>query len=202
MTHLSDSEFVDFAEGALDAGRAAHLDTCPACREQGETVRAALRSATSVTMPEPSPLFWDHLSARIREGVAIEPQVRRVWWRPGLIAALGCAAAILVAVGISIRERPDPRVVPQIAKSEPAVPASPATIVEQPADAPATDAAWALLRDAASDIQFDDATEAGLNVRPGAVDSAVLDLTPAERDALGRLLQDAIRSRGGSGKTL
>jgi hypothetical protein len=202
MTHLSDSEFVDFAEGVLNAGRSAHLDTCPACREQAESVRAALRSATSVTMPEPSPLFWDHLSARIREGAAAQPHIRRVWWRPGLIAALGCAAAIVVAIGMSVRERPHPTVAPQIVTSEPAVSSPPATIVDEPADARATDAAWALLRDAASDIEFDDATEAGLSVRPGAVDSAVLDLTPAERGALGRLLQDAIESRGGPGKTL
>jgi len=200
--HLNTDELVDIAEGTQSEATAPHLAGCEPCRAQLRELRAMMMAAKDVDVPEPSPLFWDHLSARIREGVAIEPQVRRVWWRPGLIAALGCAAAILVAVGISIRERPDPRVVPQIAKSEPAVPASPATIVEQPADAPATDAAWALLRDAASDIQFDDATEAGLNVRPGAVDSAVFDLTPAERDALGRLLQDAIRSRGGSGKTL
>jgi len=202
MTHLSESEFVDAAEGALDAVRLAHLDTCAACRDQAQTVRAAIRAATSVTMPEPSPLFWDHLSARIREGIAAEPQVRRNWWRPRFAAALGCAAAVLIAVGISVRGLPRQTVPPHLVNSEPPVALSSAPIVEPSSEAPATDAAWALLRDAASDMQLDDANEAGMSVRPGAVDSAVLDLTPAEREALGRLLQDAIKSRSGSGKTL
>jgi hypothetical protein len=202
MTHLSEPEFADAAEDALDAARSAHLETCAACRDQAESVRAARRSATSVTIPEPSPLFWDHLSARIREDIAAEPQVRRIGRRPRLLAALGCAAAILVAVGISVRERPQQTISPQAVRNAAPVSPSSAPIVSPSTEAPATDAAWALLRDAASDMQFDDAAEAGLNVRPGAVDSAVLDLTPAERDALGRLLQDAIKSRSAPGKTL
>ncbi len=43
-------------------------------------------------------------------------------------------------------------------------------------------------------MELDEASAAGLNVHPGAVDRAVLDLTPAERDALGRLLQDALKT--------
>jgi len=202
MTHLSASEFVDFAEGTLEAGRSAHLNTCATCRDQAASVRTALRAATSSTMPEPSPLFWEHLSARIRKGVAAEPQGRRARWRPRLVAALACTATILVAIGLSVRRLPEQKIAPQMVKSEPAPSVPTAPIVEPSTAAPATDAAWALLSDAASDMQFDEATRAGLSVRPGAVDSAVLDLTPAERDALGRLLQDAIKSRGASRKTL
>ena len=30
-------------------------------------------------VPEPSPLFWNHLSARVRDAVAVEP-IPRAWW--------------------------------------------------------------------------------------------------------------------------
>jgi anti-sigma factor RsiW len=202
MMHFSEAELVEVVEGELDAARATHLETCAACRDRAASVRAALRAATSVTMPEPSPLFWDHLSARIRHGIAAEPPVGRLWSRPRVVAALGCAAAILIGVGLSVRGLPRQQVAPQIVKSAPAPSASPTTIVKPPIEAPATDAAWALLRDAASEMQLDDANEAGLSVRPGAIDSAVLDLTPPERDALGRLLQDAINAGGASRKAL
>ena len=32
-------------------------------------------------MPEPSPLFWDHLSSRVHDAVAAEGQPRAPWWR-------------------------------------------------------------------------------------------------------------------------
>ncbi len=106
MTHLSESEFVDFAEGGLDGSRSAHLNTCAACRHQAADVRSALEAATAVSVPEPSPLFWDHLSARVRQGIAEQPDVRHPWWRPRVVAMLGCAAAAIVVVAISIRELP------------------------------------------------------------------------------------------------
>lgn len=195
MTHLSESEFVDFAEGGLDGSRSAHLDTCAACRHQAADVRAALEAALVVTVPEPSPLFWDHLSARVRQGIAAQPDVRHPWWRPRVVAVLGCAAAAIVVVAISIRELPR-----GVAPAPPSNPSRATAAVvppdeNEPSGEPApTDAAWALLRAAASDMELDEATAAGLNVRPGAVDRAVLDLTPAERDALGRLLQDALKA--------
>jgi hypothetical protein len=195
MTHLSESEFVDFAEGGLPGSRSTHLDCCAACRRQAADVRAALDAATAVTVPEPSPLFWDHLSARVRQGIAEQPDVRQPWWRPRVVAVLGCAAVAVVVVAIASRELP--RRVPPMPPSNPS-PVT-ATVIppgaNEPSGEPAsTDAAWALLRAAASDMELDDASAAGLTVRPGAVDKAVLDLTPAERDALGRLLQDALKT--------
>ena len=47
-----------------------------------------------------------------------------------------------------------------------------------------TDAAWALLRAAASDMELDEASAAGLNVVQERWTGPLLDLTPAERDAL------------------
>ena len=70
MTHLSESEFVDLAADALDPRRAAHVETCAPCREQRDALRAMLRDVSAVVVPEPSPLFWEHMSARVRDGMA------------------------------------------------------------------------------------------------------------------------------------
>ena len=42
MTHLSTREFVDLVESTLDRARAAHVETCAACREQADALRAML----------------------------------------------------------------------------------------------------------------------------------------------------------------
>src|SRR4051812_50102911 len=71
MRHLSAAELVDYAEDALDVARAAHLDVCAVCRRRGDELRASLQQLSSVKsdVPEPSPLFWDHLSARVQHGI-------------------------------------------------------------------------------------------------------------------------------------
>jgi hypothetical protein len=194
MTHLSESEFVELAEGALSAGRASHLDECAPCRKQAGTVRDALRAAAAVDVPEPSPLFWDHFSARVREALAAEPAIRPAWWRRRPAMAIASATAMALLVAVSIRELPRRAVTPPVASPAPAVTMVPATM--ESSDQPPNDAAWALLRAAASQMELDDAHEAGLTVRPGAVDKALLDLTPAERAALGHLLRDELKRPG------
>ncbi|MCC7177846.1 MAG: hypothetical protein IT177_05580 [Acidobacteria bacterium] len=70
MKHLTPDELIDAAEGTLDVERQHHVDTCEACRGEAEALRALLREATGMRLPEPSPLFWDHFSARVRAAVA------------------------------------------------------------------------------------------------------------------------------------
>ena len=72
MAHLTSAEFVDLAEGARDAASAPHLAECDRCRRELADVRRMMAAAGASDVPEPSPLFWDHLSARVREGVAAE----------------------------------------------------------------------------------------------------------------------------------
>jgi hypothetical protein len=194
-THLSDSEFVDFAERRLGADRSSHLEGCPRCRAEAEEIRLTLDSASAIDVPEPSPLFWDHLSVRVREEIASGPAPRNSPWRRP-IAALAWATAIALVAVITVRELPRP--------ASPAPPPSPAgsraalasPVDDAPADVPPNDAAWALLGAAASHMELDEAHAAGLTVRPSAVDRAVLDLTPAERDALAHLLQDELKRAG------
>ena len=61
-------------------------------------------------MPEPSPLFWDHLSARVSEAVAADGAGSRFIGGPlaALLRIAGDARAILVvAVGLVLARRPE-----------------------------------------------------------------------------------------------
>ena len=73
MTHLAPDEFVDAADGVLSAARLQHVDACGLCRCELETVVDMLRAGAAGPVPEPSPLFWDHFSARVRKAIAAEP---------------------------------------------------------------------------------------------------------------------------------
>lgn len=188
MTHLSPSEFIDLLEKALAPGRAAHLDTCAECRTAADAARQALQAVAVPEVPEPSPLFWDHLSARIRESAA-EPPRAAPWWRGAAAVLAWSAAAVLIAI-VSVQQGARHQ-------ASPAPDATVATPAGAGEVAPDTDdAAFELLTIAASDLEMEDARAAGLGVRPTTVDTAVLELTPAEREELGRLLKDEIRRAG------
>ena len=97
-THLSPDELAAAADGTAGRSAAAHrdpsaatahrdlsaatahLDRCPACRAAVSELSALLTALKSETVPEPSPLFWDHFSARVREATAqVTPPERRGW---------------------------------------------------------------------------------------------------------------------------
>ncbi len=50
--------------------------------------------AAEVEVPEPSPLFWDHLSARVGEAVAAEQAPRRSWIERAVVDAAGDAIGL------------------------------------------------------------------------------------------------------------
>jgi len=72
MRHLTEGELLDLAEGARPESSAGHLASCEACRRQLMDLRSAMTAAAAVDVPEPSPLFWEHLSVRVREAVEAE----------------------------------------------------------------------------------------------------------------------------------
>lgn len=201
MTHLTPSEFVDFAEGALDPSRADHVEGCAACRAQGSLVRDALQLtvAADADRPEPSPLYWDHLSARVRERIAEErPTPAWRWFGDlGRVQIAAAAATVVAVIAVAVLTR-DARIDP--APPQPgAVSARAATAADQDVEAAldAGDAAvWAVLTAAAADMQVEDATAAGLAVHPAVVDRAVQRLSRAELDELGRLLQSELKRSG------
>ena len=189
MTHLTQAELVDFIEGALPAARADHVDACDECRRLTDDLRAALSAAADVEMPEPSPLFWDHFSARVREAVAADSDRRSSWswlWRPAVGLPLATALVVLIVSAAVWRGSPAP---PQ----EPASVAAAGAPASEAADgivAPSTDGSWELVAQVAATLEWEDADAAGLSANPGSADRAVLLLTAEERAELARLLSD------------
>jgi len=196
MNHLSPAEFVDAADRALAPARAAHLERCERCRTQMASVRAGRDAAGAADVPEPSPLYWQHLSANIRDRVADEaivPAWRAASWREWLgvrtlvplTSALVLAAAAFVAI---LRPGPPPVDVGPV----PVVAGVSADAPIEPENADV----WQVLTAAAADVRIEDAHEAGMHVPSAAIDGAVQRMTPAERNELGRLLQSELRGSG------
>jgi len=190
MKHLSPEEFVDAAEGTLDAARAAHLRTCEACRTQADSLGALLRDTAAIDVPDPSPLFWDHFSARVRERIAEQPEADRAsWLSAGLrtLLPLGAFVALVIAViaGTLLPRLATPPVVApqgQVAALE----------IEPNVDA-RNNEVWSVLTDAAADMGIEDAHAAGMAVHPAAIDRAVQRLNKDELTELGRLLQNEMK---------
>jgi hypothetical protein len=194
MSHLSPSEFVDLSDGTLPATRAAHVNGCEACRAQADIIRDALRlTGASAPVPEPSPLFWDHLSARVREAVAEAPS-RSMFgsgWRGLQPLAAGFLVVALLFAAVVVTRDARQRSAPQTTRTS-----VPAAEPEHGAD-PSLDAShaleWAVLTAAAADLRFEEAHDAGMAVPAAAVDRAVTQLTRDELSELGRLLQSELK---------
>jgi hypothetical protein len=119
--HLKPEELVDLAEGTITESSVPHLAACAACRGQLEALRVMTTEACDFEVPEPSPLFWDHLSSRVQDAIAADHQQSSAWlrwlglgtsptgqgvgswkdlWEPrslGIVVAAGIA--VLVALG-------------------------------------------------------------------------------------------------------
>jgi len=189
MRHLSAEELIDLAEGARDERSAPHLASCETCRRQLGDLRAMMDAATDVEVPEPSPLFWDHLSARVREAVANDEATASTSWAARwmswrVLVPAGTLAAIAIAAVISLGPR-----VPPVAPGASA-PIGADTVSSS--GAVADDPSLSLIADLASDLDWDAAVEAGLTNSGGTVDRAVMDLTPEERVELQRILKEEL----------
>jgi hypothetical protein len=187
--HLSPHEIIDIAEGVRPEAGARHLASCEHCRRQLQDVRAAMTAARNADVPEPSPLFWDHFSARVSGAVASEGASGRLGWldrllpAPRIAAPIVVTALIVVAIVVAVR----------VARA-PSVTSPPATInaIVEPIDDPLLE----LVADLGVDVDWDSAAEVGLTTREGTADKAVMQLTDAERVELQRLLQQELRRSG------
>jgi hypothetical protein len=195
MTHLTPEEFVDLLDGRLAAARVAHAGTCPTCRAQAATLRQALVDAGRVEPHEPSPLFWEHFSARVADAIRHEPATpRSAEWRPwqrGLGVSFALAAAVLALVTFAALST---RTTPASVGDRPAVVA--AAPAEWDTDAIDEDEAWTLLRSAAGEIEWDDVQDAGFAPKPGSAARAVDTLTADERAELASLLEEELKRSG------
>ncbi len=195
MKHLSSSELVEVIEGTLDARRAAHVGACDVCRAAATNLEDVMRRASTVDdgVPEPSPLYWDHLSARVREAVADERIGGAPWWlaswRP--LAPVAAAVVILVLVSATVvMRRPAPPVSIDVTREAAYV--EPGMDMDATVD-PANTEVWEVLTAAAADLELEDAHAAGLSVQSAAIDRAVQRLSADELNELGRLLQSELK---------
>jgi len=201
MGHLTSGELVDLAEGSRDDRAMPHLAACDVCRRQ----LAELRAMVSVgdlnaggDVPEPSPLFWDHLSARVHDGVRNERVPARasflLFWPRVTVAALGLAIVLAIVAGLGSRlvapgtqtaVAPPPPVGPietiQNVQVAPALPGSP------------DDPTLSLVADYGRTLDWDDVREQMADsAHTGGMDASVGELNAEERQELHRLLKEEL----------
>lgn len=199
--HLDEAALLDVAEGTASEHAATHLAGCERCRLQVEDLRSAMRMAEDASVPEPSPLFWDHLSARIRQAVA-EPAAdapagvvagwaARLWnWQ--LLTAAVAAVAIIVAVAVN-RQSPS-----EMNRAQSTVASTPAVVTTTGDLTPSieNDPSLSFIADLAGDLDWDDAVEAGLTSGADAVERVVQEMSDDERRELRRVLQEEMGRPG------
>jgi hypothetical protein len=193
MRHLTHEELVDLAEGARPSSPEAHLEGCGACRRQLADLVEMMAAATALEVPEPSPLFWDHLSAHVRVAVATSgAPLRTSWfslasWSRAPLPLTAAALALLVFGSV---------VTMRLGPSREMGGAPPAVAGSSSLDTFADDPTLSLVADLASSMDWDAASDAGLTSRPGGAEGAVSQLTGAERIELDRLLKEALKKPG------
>ena len=196
MGHLSSADFVDLLDGVRSDASAQHLSECDRCRREIARLREVMAAATSIEVPEPSPLFWDHLSARVQEAVAQEvpgagqwrgrASLFGGWW---IRAAAGVAAcALVIAAAVTLGSRPDvPRPLAQPAGVQP----DPAALTTLPALP--DDGSFGLVADFGGTLEWDDLREQmAVSAHPGRLDGGVGELDSGERRELERLLKEEL----------
>lgn len=174
MTHLTSDELIDAMEGMLTPERQAHLSACAECQQQVDDLASVLNDAKQSSVPEPSPLFWHHFSARVNE--AIDVDAAGAWpawlhWRT--LLPLGAMAMVVLA--LAFRMAGPSEVSTEFVDTT-------ALDVELPADN------WGTLTALVGDLDLETASAAGV-IEPGTADELVLHLTTEEQQELARLLQ-------------
>jgi hypothetical protein len=195
--HLEDEQLVDLAEGTLPESAAPHLASCERCRRQLREMRAMISAAGEVDAREPSPLYWDHLSARVREAVASDAAPRQPWaslasWRRLAVPAWAAAAAsIVIVVALA------PRVANPPSSSSLPVPgmATAATVDVWNDPASDDDDSLMLMGTLSAGFDFDAERQAGLAAR-GSAEHAVTHMDGDDLRELQRLLTQELAPSG------
>jgi predicted anti-sigma-YlaC factor YlaD len=193
MAHLNPDDWLDLADGSRPEAAAPHLAACESCRRQVAELRTLLAEVSRVAVPEPSPLFWDQLSARISEAVAADQVPGRGRWRMGEwswgLASVLCVAVAVGAVVVTLRSPAKP-----VGTTQPAAVATAQASSATPIAA-LDDPSLSLLVELAAELEWDAAASGVAAVASGA-DVALGDLTNDERAELRRLLDEAMAGAG------
>lgn len=202
MSHLTDLELVDAVDGRnddappLSAECRRHLDACERCRDRVDELRALVARAADADVPEPSPLFWDHFAARVRQAVdgaepgeALRGRWLSSWVQQGSVrwAAFATLVVALMVAAVWRVNAPARRVVPVAVDRGADVRRTP--MPSESIDRPDADAdpAWAVVRTVADSVKWDDAV-AGIGAEPGAAETVANTLSAEERSELVKLL--------------
>ena len=190
MAHLSPGELIDLAEGTRDGASAPHLRSCDRCQDELARLHEMMAAAAESDIPEPSPLFWEHFSERVRQSTAVEPAparpsfVSRYWPQ---LAGAACVAAVVLAVFTPINRDSAPRPA--------AIPADPTPEVMF---STTDDPALGLVADFGGTLEWDDLREQiAVSSRHGDLDVAVGTLDGGERRELERLLKEELARPAG-----
>lgn len=142
-------------------------------------------------VPEPSPLFWEHLSERVRASVETQAVPASWWaamwtaaWRPAVTAM-----TVIAIVGLALVGQPRDRA-PLTEMDTASLPSGVADV----ASIDAADGLWRMIDALAPLVPADEAKNAGLIVTASATNAAIEQLTDAERRELVRLLRAEIGS--------
>ena len=184
MRHLTPDELIDAVEQSLSAMQTTHLESCALCQQEVAQLSAVLRDVRIAAVPEPSPLFWDRLSHRVRTAIDAEPVTGGLRWRQlfrwPVLAPLGALALVLVALASVIRVTETPSLSPNV-------------VANAPSEA---EESWALVSDIVSTFDLESIQEAGVATPIGSADRAVLGLSTAEQQELVRLLEQELKEAG------
>lgn len=197
--HLSSEELVDIAEGTRPETAAPHLASCDVCRAQVNDLRSMMSAVQSIDVSEPSPLFWDHLSSRVRDAIAAEAAPRRAWldlalwrraaWDPMSVVAV--AAIVMMVVVKSLVTAPVPTALAPAASI-----ADAGAATELLSDvASGDDASLWVVASLTDDVDLETVREAGLAPR-GSAEHAVTHMSESELRELGRLLKEELTRPG------
>jgi hypothetical protein len=178
--HLSPDDHLAALDGTLAGERLAHVSGCATCREAIDHTRQIIEALRADDVPEPSPLFWDHFSARVRaasDAAPVAPSPRVGWqvWVTVASAGVACAIVMFLRLGPGAPGQSIPD-------------ASRAVEVGVPSNGVATadTEPLAVVLQMASDLSPDDLN--GVMSAAGDETPLVDDLNPAERAAFVRLL--------------
>ena len=185
--HLRSQEFIDALDGALPTDRLEHLDTCESCKAELSGLASLMTDVRATgDVPDPSPLFWEHLSDRVRQATVTEPVPQPVaWWRASaswrpFLAVAACA--IVTTLLVIYRTPPHQR---DVAPSQ-----ASADWIDDSPSIPDDDPAVAFMAEAASDLTWEEARGVNLTPRRVAVDTAIERMTAAQRAELVRLIRE------------
>jgi hypothetical protein len=213
MRHLAPGDLVDLAEGARAADSMPHLAACEACQRQVADLRAAMAGISSEgSIPEPSPLFWDRLSARVRDGVRNEDAPVRALYFGSFLSARRLALAavwcvVVIAIGTALGSRliaPRPQIPGASAPAgrvEPVQPIEPTDNVQSaqatsPALGSVDDPSLSLVADYGKTLDWDEVREQmSMPAHTRSIDATVSELNAEERQELHRLLTEELARR-------